>query len=76
MSEVGLSHIEIYVSAFWASSSSDIEALAADARDRGVTILYQDRSPEEGAPSAYALFLEDPDRMKIEVVLNEGPELA
>lgn len=63
----GLNHL-----AFWAESTDEIESLTLELRSRGVPILYEDRAPDEiGAPSPYAVYFEDPDRMKVEVVLRE-----
>lgn len=62
----GLNHL-----AFWADSTDQVEALTRGLRERGVPILYEDRTAEEGAPSPYAVFFEDPDRMKVEVVVFE-----
>lgn len=63
----GLNHL-----AFWAGSSEQIERLTRELRDSGVRILYEDRGPNEvGAPSRYSVFFEDPDRIKVEVVLKE-----
>ena len=63
----GINHL-----AFWAHSSKEVESLTKELRDRGVPILYEDRNAEEiGAPSHNAVFFEDPDRMKVEVVVRE-----
>ena len=60
----GLNHL-----AFWAPSSEWVTTLPNRLRDRGVRVLYAERSPaEEGAPSASTVFFEDPDRIKVEVV--------
>ncbi len=63
----GINHL-----AFWAESSEQIERLTKELRERGIPILYEDRSPEEiGAPSRYAVWFEDPDRLKVEVVVQD-----
>ena len=63
----GINHL-----AFWAESTEQVESLTRELRDRGVTILYEDRNATEiGAPSPYAVFFEDPDRMKVEVVVRD-----
>lgn len=63
----GLNHL-----AFWAESSDQVESITQELRDRGVRILYEDRTSEQiGAPSPYSVFFEDPDRIKVEVVLQE-----
>ena len=35
---------------------------------KGVTILYTDRHPYAGGQDYYAVFFEDPDRIKVELV--------
>lgn len=61
---VGLNHL-----AFHAGSRRQVDRLADELRSRGVTILYPDRHP--GDPRYYALFFEDPDRIKVELVAEE-----
>ena len=60
---VGLNHL-----AFHGGSRAEVEALTAALRARGVTILYEDRHPFAAGPDYYAVFCEDPDRIKVEVV--------
>jgi len=60
---IGLNHL-----AFCAASREAVDALAAWAEREGHPRLYHDRYPFATAPGYYALFLEDPDRMKVEVV--------
>ena len=63
----GLNHL-----AFWAKSRSQVEALPDLLRKRGIRVLYSDRSAgDRGAPSAHSVFFEDPDRIKVEVVVPE-----
>ncbi len=63
----GINHL-----AFWADSTDLVKSLTQELRERGVRILYEDRSSEEiGAPSPYSVFFEDPDRMKVEIVVKE-----
>lgn len=59
----GLNHL-----AFQAKSKSQIDDLTAKLRERDVTILYADKHPHAGGPDSYAVFFEDPDRIKVEVV--------
>ncbi len=62
----GLNHL-----AFYADSADEVLDLQTALRERGVPILYDDREPDEiGAPSSYSVFFEDPDRIKVEVVLR------
>lgn len=60
---VGLNHL-----AFWAESRDQVNALTEQVRARGFRILYEDRHPFAGGPDHYALYFEDPDRIKVEVV--------
>ena len=60
---VGLNHL-----AFRADSPAEVDELTASLRDRGVRILYEDRHPHAGGEDHYAVFFEDPDGLKVEVV--------
>ncbi len=60
---VGLNHL-----AFHGASRAKVDALTAQLRERGVTVLYEDRHPYAGGPGYYAVFFEDPDRIKLEVM--------
>jgi len=59
----GLNHL-----AFHADSREFIDAITAELEARGVCILYEDRHPYAGGEGYYAVFFEDPDRMKVEIV--------
>ncbi len=63
----GLNHL-----AFHAQSPAQVDALTTKLRERGVTILYQDRHPHASGPDSYAVFFEDPDRIKVEVTCSES----
>lgn len=63
----GLNHL-----AFHARSKSHVDDLTAKLRERGIIILYGDRHPHAGGPDSYTVFFEDPDRIKVEVVLALG----
>jgi catechol 2,3-dioxygenase-like lactoylglutathione lyase family enzyme len=60
---VGLTHL-----AFHARSREHVNAITSQLRARGVTLLYQDRHPHAGGPETYAVFFQDPDRIKVEIV--------
>lgn len=60
---VGLNHL-----AFHARSREHVDELTDQLRERGVRILYGDRHPHAGGSEAYAVYFEDPDRIKVEVV--------
>lgn len=59
----GLNHL-----AFHASDRADVDKLTEELKARNVTILYADRHPYAGGKGNYAVFFEDPDRIKVELV--------
>lgn len=59
---VGLNHL-----AFRAASRASVDEISSWIVRSGHTLLYQDRHPYAGGPGYYALFCEDPDRIKLEV---------
>ncbi len=63
----GLNHL-----AFHANSRAHVDEVTAELRHRRVTILYEDRYPHAAGPDSYAVFFEDPDRMKVELVCNDS----
>lgn len=58
----GLNHL-----AFHAGTREFVDQITDELRSRGVHILYQDRHPFAGGEDYYAVFFEDPDRMKVEI---------
>ena len=58
----GLNHL-----AFHGESRAFVDEMTQALRERGVTILYEDRHPYAGGDDYYAAFFEDPDRMKVEI---------
>lgn len=60
---VGLNHL-----AFHAGSRGQVDELTEWVRTNGYSILYEDRHPFAGGDDYYALFCEDPDRIKVEIV--------
>lgn len=65
--DAGLNHI-----AFVAGSRADVDRLTDEVRDRGGRVLYEERHPHAGGPDHYALFCEDPDGLKVELVAADG----
>ena len=61
---VGLNHL-----AFHADSRAQVDTILEQLKGRGITILYPDRHPHNSNP--YAIFFEDPDRIKVELVAPE-----
>jgi catechol 2,3-dioxygenase-like lactoylglutathione lyase family enzyme len=65
---VGLNHV-----AFRGRSRKHVDELAAWVKQAGYTMLYEDRYPHATAPDYYAMYCEDPDRIKVEVVAPSEP---
>lgn len=65
----GLNHL-----AFYADTKEEIDGLTAELKRRGITILYPERYPRAGGADNYAVFFEDPDRIKLEFVLKKDTE--
>ncbi|MCB0367923.1 MAG: DJ-1/PfpI family protein [Bdellovibrionales bacterium] len=59
----GLNHL-----AFHGKSQLHIDELTKALKERNITILYEDKHPFAGGQGNYAVFFEDPDRIKVEVV--------
>lgn len=65
-SGVGLNHL-----AFKVDSRSLVDSLRAFCLDNGITCLYDEKYPfANGGDDYYALFVEDPDRIKVEFVAS------
>jgi catechol 2,3-dioxygenase-like lactoylglutathione lyase family enzyme len=60
---IGLNHL-----AFRGASRAQVDEIARWVKASGHTLLYEDRHPWAGGPGYYAVFCEDPDRLKLEVV--------
>lgn len=60
---VGLNHL-----AFHAHSKEQVDEITEEVTKKGMKILYQDRHPFAGGPHHYAVYFEDPDRIKVELV--------
>ena len=61
----GLNHL-----AFYSDSRDFIENIEKKLRKRNVKILYEDKHPYAGGKGYYAIYFEDPERMKVEIVLS------
>lgn len=59
----GLNHLS-----FHAASRQQADEITRKLRSRGVTILYAYKHPFAGGNDHYAVYFEDPDRMKVELV--------
>ena len=60
---VGLNHL-----AFHGKSRTHVDELAQWAKSAGFSVLYEDRYPYATGTGYYAMYCEDPDRIKVEVV--------
>ena len=66
---IGLNHL-----AFRARSRAQVDAVRAWAQQARHPLLYDDRYPFATATGYYAVFCEDPDRIKLEVVAPSEDE--
>jgi catechol 2,3-dioxygenase-like lactoylglutathione lyase family enzyme len=64
----GLNHL-----AFHGNSREHIDKITEALLDKGIQILYKDKHPYAGGKDYYAVFFEDPDRIKVELV---APSMA
>lgn len=62
----GLNHL-----AFHCPSREFVDELTVELGEKNINILYKDRHPFAGGENYYAVFFEDPDRIKVEVVSSE-----
>ncbi|MDQ0160795.1 VOC family protein [Alkalibacillus salilacus] len=60
---VGLNHL-----AFQASSRQHVDEVTKKLLEKEVNILYWDKHPFAGGNDHYAVYFEDPDRIKVELV--------
>jgi len=61
---VGMNHL-----AFAVADRPTVDSLRQQLKDRGVPLLYDEKYPfANGGTDFYALYLEDPDRIKVEFV--------
>ncbi|WP_404451379.1 VOC family protein [Virgibacillus necropolis] len=60
---VGLNHL-----AFHAESREHVDAITNRLREKDMAILYSDKHPFAGGDDYYAVYFEDPDRIKVELV--------
>jgi len=66
---VGLNHI-----AFLVESTETVDSLRKYCLDNHIVCLYDDKYPfANGGTDYYALFVEDPDRIKVEFVAAQRP---
>ncbi|BFH61608.1 MULTISPECIES: VOC family protein [Paenibacillus] len=58
----GLNHL-----AFHAASRDQVDEMLRMLKQKGIPVLYEDKYPYAGGPGHYAVFFEDPDRIKVEL---------
>lgn len=63
---VGLNHL-----AFKVKTRVDVDALRTYCVENGIPMLYDDRYLFAGGDAYYALYFEDPDRIKVEFVASD-----
>ena len=61
----GLNHL-----AFHAKSKLHVDQIVQELKKRNIPLLYEDRHPHAGGNSSYAVFFEDPDRIKVELLVS------
>ena len=64
---IGLNHL-----AFHGRSRAHVDEVAAWVKASGLAVLYESEYPYASGPGYYALYCEDPDRIKVEVVAPSG----
>jgi catechol 2,3-dioxygenase-like lactoylglutathione lyase family enzyme len=64
--QTGLNHL-----AFAAASREKVDELTQLLIAKGIPILYADKHPFAGGKHYYAVFFEDPDRIKLEVAVRQ-----
>lgn len=63
---IGLNHI-----AFSVSNRNKVDNISNILLENGMNILYEDKHPYAGGKNHYAVYFEDPDRIKLEIVSEE-----
>ncbi|PHK49322.1 VOC family protein [Staphylococcus edaphicus] len=63
---IGLNHI-----AFSVSNRNTVDYISNILLDNGINILYEDKHPYAGGENHYAVYFEDPNRIKLEIVSRE-----
>jgi catechol 2,3-dioxygenase-like lactoylglutathione lyase family enzyme len=66
---VGLNHL-----AFHGRSKEHVDEMTEVLIEKGIPILYQNKHPYAGGKDYYAVFFEDPDRIKVELVAPSTSE--
>ena len=62
---VGLNHL-----AFHGGSVDFVDEITNKLREKGAKILYEDRHPFAGGENYYAVYFEDPNRIRVEITAD------
>ena len=60
---VGLNHLAFYV-----ASRQHVDDITRKLEEKRIAILYKEQHPFAGGDDYYAVYFEDPDRIKVELV--------
>jgi len=62
----GLNHL-----AFHIDTNAQVDEMTIQLKKKGISILYENKHPFAGGENHYAVFFEDPNRIKVEIVSAE-----
>jgi len=62
----GLNHL-----AFHIDTNAQVDEMTIQLKKKGISILYENKHPFAGGENHYAVFFEDPNRIKVEIVSTE-----
>ncbi len=66
-SATGLNHL-----AFHAGWRKEVDIITKELRPKRINILYTTKHPFAGGPDHYAVYFEDPDRIKVELIAPQN----
>ncbi|GGI39091.1 VOC family protein [Mammaliicoccus stepanovicii] len=61
--QIGLNHL-----AFSVDSREAVDHFTLDLKKKGIPVLYDNKHPYASGNDSYAVYFEDPDRIKLEIV--------
>jgi len=61
--KAGLNHL-----AFHAESREHVDRITKELKEKNIKVLYEDKHPYAGGEGYYAVYFEDPERMKVELL--------
>ena len=62
----GLNHL-----AFHVDSADEVDWFTQELKKKNISVLYENKHPYAGGKDYYAVFFEDPDRIKVELVASK-----